>query len=163
MNARTILTTTLTTALAAAALTIVTPAASQAATSERFDRRTFDSAPVLTDAGWTMSGATAGELGGHLTLSVRASDGAMPAAGECEAADVHAVLSVAPVETFTIDTTGEICSHFLSGTPSLNAYFGAKQVEYDGTHKRARVTDGMISSGTSFLGAQGSVGLTVRW
>ena len=61
------------------------------------------------------------------------------------------------------NTTGELCSHFIDGTPTLNAYFGAKQVEYVGTHKRARVSDGMIGFTKSFLGAQGSVGLSVRW
>jgi hypothetical protein len=36
-------------------------------------------------------------------------------------------------------------------------------VSYTGTHKRARVTDGMISFQHSWLGAQGSVGMSVRW
>ena len=158
MNARS----TITAALAAAALILVAPAA-QAATVDRFDRSAFDSSPVVTGSGYTMSGATAGELGGHLSLSVQASDGTLPAQGECETADVQAVLTVAPGESFTIDTTGELCSHFIDGTPTLNAYFGAKQVSYSGTHKHARVTNGIIGFKNSFLGAQGSVGLSVRW
>ena len=107
---------TLTAALAAAALTLVTPAA-QAATSERFDRSAFDSAPMVTASGYAMSAATAGEL----------------------------------------------CSHFIDGTPTLNAYFGNKQVTYTGTHKRARVSDGIIAFKNSFIGAQASIGLSVRW
>jgi hypothetical protein len=155
--------TTLTAAAATtAALVLATPAA-QAATSERFDRSAFDRAPVVTSSGYTMSGATAGELGGHLSLSVQATDGTLPAQGQCESADVHAVLTVAPGESFAIDTTGELCSHFIDGTPTLNAFFGAKEVGYTGTHKRARVTDGMIGFKNSFLGAQASVGLSVRW
>ena len=152
----------LTVALLTAALILVAPAA-QGATLDRFDRSAFDSAPVVTGSGYTMSGATAGELGGHLTLSVQASDGTLPAQGQCETADVQAVLTVAPGETFSITTKGELCSHFIDGTPTLNAYFGAKQVSYSGSHKRARVTNGIIGFTNSFLGAQGSVGLSVRW
>jgi hypothetical protein len=148
--------------IAAAALTLVAPAA-QAASVDRFDRSTFDSTPVATASGWELEGATSGELGGYLGLSVHASDGSLPAAGECESADVRAVLTVSPGETFTITTKGELCSHFIDGTPSLNAYFGAKQVAYSGTHRRARVSNGMICFTKSFLGAQGSVGLSVRW
>jgi hypothetical protein len=158
MNARS----TLIAALAAAALVLVAPAA-QAAKADRFDRSTFDSAPVVTTSGYTMSGATAGELGGYLTLSVQASDGSLPAQGQCETADVQAVLTVSPGESFSIKTTGELCSHFIDGTPTLNAYFGAKQVSYSGSHKHARVTNGSIGFTRSFLGAQGSVGLSVRW
>lgn len=150
------------TAAFAAVLILVTPAA-QAATSDRFDRSAFDRAPVVTGSGYAMSGATAGELGGHLSLSVQATDGTLPAQGQCETADVQAVLTVAPGESFAIDTTGNLCSHFIDGTPTLNAYFGAKQVSYTGTHKRARVRDGSIGFKNSFIGAQGSVGLSVRW
>ena len=152
----------LTVALLTAALILVAPAA-QGATLDRFDRSAFDSAPVVTGSGYTMSGATAGELGGHLTLSVQASDGTLPAQGQCETADVQAVLTVAPGETFSITTKGELCSHFIAGTPTLNAYFGTKQVSYSGSHKRARVTNGIIGFTNSFIGAQGSVGLSVRW
>jgi hypothetical protein len=153
---------TLTSAFAAAALMLVAPAA-QAATVDRFDRSAFDGAPVVTGSGYAMSGTTAGEPGGYLTLSVQAADGTLPAQGQCETADVQAVLTVAPSESFAIDTTGELCSHFIDGTPTLNAYFGAKQVSYTGTHKRARVSDGIIGFKNSFIGAQGSVGLSVRW
>jgi len=158
---------TLTAALAAAAFILVAPAteAAQAATADRFDRfdrSAFDSAPVVTSSGYTMSGATAGELGGYLSLSVHATDGTLPAQGQCEPADVQAVLTVEPGESFTINTTGELCSHFIDGAPTLNAYFGAKQVTYSGGHKRARVTNGIIGFTNSF-GAQGSVGMDVRW
>ena len=126
MNARS----TLIPTLAAAALILVAPAAQAAPPSvDRFDRSAFDSAGVVTGSGYSMAGATSGELGGHLTLAVQAADGTIPAQGQCETADVQAVLTVAPGESFAIDTTGELCSHFIDGTPTLNAYFGAKQVE----------------------------------
>lgn len=153
---------TTTAALAAAALILVAPSA-QAATVDRFDRSAFDSAPVTTGSGYTMAGATSGELGGYLSLSVQAADGTVPAQGQCETADVAAVLTVSPGETFTIATTGELCSHFVDGTPTLNAYFGPRQVSYAGTHKRARVTDGIIAFTRGYFGAQGSVGMSVRW
>lgn len=159
MNARSTLTTTL---AATAALMLAVPAA-QAATRDRFDRRAFDGSPVVSSSGFAMAGATAGELGGHLDLSLQARDGTLPAWGRCETADVRAVLTVSPGESFAIATTGELCSHVVDGTPTLNAYFGAKQVRYTGTHKRARVTDGSIAFTRSFLGAQASVGLSVRW
>ena len=87
----------------------------------------------------------------------------LPAKGQCETADVRAVLTVSPGEVFAIDTTGELCSHFVDGTPTLTAYFGRKEVTYAGLRKRARVSDGIIGFRHSFLGAQGSVGLSVRW
>ena len=154
----------LTAAAATLALTLAAPAA-QAASVDRFDRSAFDAAPVVTSAGYSMSAATSGELGGHLALSVQAADGSVPTAGQCETAAVHAVLTVSPGETFTIDTTGELCSHFISGTPTLNASFRNKHVAYSGTaHRRARVVgDGIIGFTQGFLGAQGSVGLSVRW
>ena len=159
MNARR----TLIPALAAAAVILVAPAAQAAPSVDRFDRSAFDSAGVVTGSGYSMAGATSGELGGYLTLAVQAADGTLPAQGQCETADVQAVLTVSPGESFAVETTGELCSHFIDGTPTLNAYFGAKQVEYVGTHKRARVSDGMIGFTKSWLGAQGSVGMSVRW
>ncbi len=159
MNARN----TLTAVVAAAALTLMAPAAHAKPTVDRFDRFTFDSTPTVTAAGYQMENATHGELGGYLSLSVQASDGSVPAAGECESAAVSAVLTVSPGEVFTINTEGELCAHFIGGTPSLNAYFGDKQVSYSGSHRKARVSDGIIGFGHSFIGAQASVGLSVRW
>ena len=156
--------TTVTAAAAGTALVLVAPSA-DAATLTRFDRSAYDAAPVVTAAGYSISAATSGELGGYLTLSVRATDGSMPSQGQCEPAAVHAVLTVAPGEQFTIDTTGDLCSHVVDGSPSVNAYFGDKQTAYTGTaHRRARVVgDGLIASNRSWLGAQGSVGFSVRW
>jgi hypothetical protein len=159
MHARNILMTTL---AATAAMVLVAPEA-QAASRERFDRSAFDRAPVVTSTGYSMAGDTAGELGGHLSMSIQVNDGSLPAWGGCEPAHVQAVLTVSPGESFEIDTTGELCSHFLDGTPTLNAFFGNKQVDYTGSHRHARVTDGMIAFKQSWLGAQGSVGLSVRW
>ena len=159
MHARKILMTTLATS---AALALASPGA-QAATTVRFDRSAFDRAPVVTTTGYSMAGDTAGELGGHLSLSVQVKDGTLPAWGECEPATVGAVLTVSPGESFAIATTGELCSHFIDGTPTVNAYFGKKQVSYTGSHKHARVTDGLIAFKHSWLGGQGSVGMSVHW
>jgi hypothetical protein len=159
MHARKIVTTSVVTA---AALTAMAPAA-HAAQVDRFDRSAFDSSPVVTGSGYAMSGPTAGELGGHLDLSVEAADGTVPAQGQCERAVVTAVLTVSPGEVFAVRTTGELCSHVVDGTPTLNAWFGRKEVVYTGTHRRARVSDGIIGFRNSFLGAQGSVGMSVRW
>ena len=162
MNTRSIIATAIAATIASAALTLTAPAA-QGASVDRFDRSTFDSTPVVTTSGYELEGATAGELGGYLSLTVQASDGSVPVAGECEKADVRAVLTVSPGESFSIHTQGELCGHFIDGTPTLTAYFGAKQVTYSGNHKKARVGDGIIGFTNNFLGAQGSVGLSVRW
>ena len=147
----------------AAAVSLAAPAA-QAATVERFDRSAFDSAPVVTASGYSMSADTRGELGGRLELSVRAVDGSVPASGTCEKADVRAVLTVAPGESFTITTRGELCGHIVDGSPTLNASFRNRHVTYDGTHRRAQVVgEGLIAFNHSWLGAQGSVGMSVRW
>ena len=148
---------------ATAAVSLAAPTA-QAATVERFDRSAFDSAPVLTDSGYSMSAPTRGELGGHLELSVQARDGSIPAAGKCEKANVRAVLTVSPGETFTITTRGELCGHIVDGSPTLNASFRNRHVKYAGTHGRAKVVgEGLVAFNRSWLGAQGSVGLSVRW
>jgi hypothetical protein len=149
------------TAATAAVLTAAAPA--QAKTVESFDRRAFDGTPVVTASGWSLSAPTAGELGGWLDMTVTAADGTKPSNGTCELATVDAVLTVAPGESFTIRTTGELCAHFTDGTPSLFGSFGAKQMSYSGSHKKAKlVGEGFVSFGHSFLGAQGAVTLSVR-
>ncbi|HEX6148630.1 hypothetical protein [Nocardioides sp.] len=152
-------------AVAAAAAVSLSAAAAQASTVERFDRSAFDSAPVVTASGYAMSAPTRGELGGHLELSVRAADGSVPAAGACENARVRAVLTVSPGEAFTITTRGELCGHPVDGSPTLNAAFRNRHVTYSGTaHRRVKVLrEGLIAFNHSFLGAQGSVGMSVRW
>jgi hypothetical protein len=149
------------TATTAAVLAIAPPA--QAKTVESFDRRAFDSTPVVTAEGWSISAPTAGELGGWLDMTVTAADGTKPSNGTCELANVDAVLTVAPGESFTIHTTGELCAHFTNGTPSLFGSFRAKQMSYSGSYKKAKlVGEGFVSFGHSFLGAQGAVTLSVR-
>ena len=158
MNARSVL------AAAAVAVAItVTASPAHAATLESFQRSAFDGTPVVSAAGYVMAGPTSGELGGHLQLSVKAADDTVPEAGQCETATVQAVLTVADRETFTIDTSGELCT-LRDGSPRLNAYFGDKQTTYTGTHKRAKIAgDGLIAFSNSWFGAQGSVALSVRW
>ena len=113
---------------------------------------------MVSDTGYAMAGATAGELGGYLTLGSR-----RPTAPFLPRASARPPTSRpcsrSPRASRSRSTTGELCSHFIDGTPSLNAYFGAKQVSYTGTHKRARVTNGSIGFQHTFIGAQGQVGL----
>ena len=59
--------------------------------------------------------------------------------GVCEPVAVDVVLTASPGEVFTIATSGDLCTHFLDGTPTLSASFGAKQVSYSGSHRRARL------------------------
>ncbi len=149
-------------ALVATVATVAVAAPAQAKTVDSFDRSAFDATPTATAAGWSISAATSGELGGWLDMTVRALDGTTPAAGGCEPAAVDAVLTVAPGETFTIHTTAELCAHVVDGSPSL--FGGFDSATYAGSRKKARlVGDGFVGFGAGFLGAQGSVTLAVRW
>jgi hypothetical protein len=155
---------TITAAIAAAAVLVgVASAPAQAKEAASFDRSAFDATPVTTSSGWTISAATAGELGGWLDMTVAAVDGAPPSSGSCEPARDEAVLTVAPGESFTISTTAELCAHVVDGSPSLFGSFDARQVAYSGARKKAKVDGGFVGFGSGFLGAQGSVSLTVRW
>jgi hypothetical protein len=151
------------TAAAATAAVLAVAAPAQAASVEAFDRSAFDTSPDVTVAGWAISAPTSGELGGWLDMTVTVTDGSIPANGTCEPANVDAVLTVAPGETFTIHTVADLCTHLLDGTPSLFGSFGAKQTTYSGAHKKARVVgEGFVSFGRGHLGAQGTVSLSVR-
>ena len=63
MHARTILSTSLVTTLAGTALVLAAPGAQARPSYEFIDRAAFDGAPTVTEAGYTMSAATRGELG----------------------------------------------------------------------------------------------------
>lgn len=112
-----------------------------------------------------LSAATSGALGGWLSLTVTADDGTLPTTpGVCESVAVDVVLTASPGEVFTIATSGDLCTHFLDGTSTLSASFGAKQVSYSGSHRRARlVGDGLIGFKRDFTGALAAVSATLRW
>ena len=162
MHARTILSTSLVTTLAGTALVLAAPGAQARPSYEFIDRAAFDGAPTVTEAGYTMSAATRGELGGHLALTVRAVDGSLPGAGRCEQATADAVLTTSPGETWEIRTVGEICGHVTDGSPTFNAGVTKKQVTYTGPRTKVQVKTGLVSFDHSWLGAQGSVSLTLR-
>jgi hypothetical protein len=78
---------------------------------------------------------------------------------------VTAVLTVSPGEVLTVHTTGEACAHISDGTLVVNAYFGKKDVSYEGSeHKKAAVIgDGLIAAAHHWYGGQASFMGTVRW
>jgi hypothetical protein len=162
MNARTALVATLATTLAASAVVLTGPGAHARPAYELIDRSAFDGAPTAIEGGWTMSADTRGEFGGHLTLTARASDGTLPGANECEPATASATLSL-PGETWELTSTGEICDSFFGGSPS---FFGdvtkKKDVTYSGPRKKGDFTSAFISTGGDWLGALGSVSLTLK-
>ena len=162
MHAHKILGTALVTTMAGTVLVLGAPGAQARPSYEFIDRAAFDGAPTITEAGYTMSAATRGELGGHLDLTVLAVDGTLPGANQCEAATADATLTTSPGETWEISTTGEICGHFTDGSPSFNAGFGKNQVTYTGPRTRIQLKSGFVSFGYSWLGAQGSVALSIR-
>lgn len=162
MHAHRTSSTALVTTLAGTALVLAAPGAQARPSYELIDRAAFDGAPIITEAGYTMSAPTRGELGGHLTLTVLAVDGTLPGANQCEAATADATLTTSPGETWEISTTGEICGHVTDGSPSFSAGFGKNQVSYTGPRTRVQVKNGLVSFGHSWLGAQGSVALSIR-
>ena len=156
----------LATALVAATLAVV-PLAAHAADAELVSRSTFDSAPTVSSSTIHVDGATAGPLGGFLDLTARAQDGTLPAVqGDCEVADVTAVLTLSPGEQLAVSTTGEICMHQFSPTLVLQSYFDKQDVTYAGTeHRKAKIVgDGSIAaSNGTFLGFGASFSTSVRW
>ena len=150
----------------AAALTAAAVAPAQAKTTELVDRSLFDGTPERTASSLHFSGPTSGPLGGALDFTATASDGSLPTTfGSCEDVDVSAVLTMSPGEVLTVQTTGEVCAHIVDGSLEINAYFGPRQVHYEGTaHKRARlVGDGLIAGAHRIYGGQASFSGTFRW
>ncbi len=155
----------LATAIAAAALSLV-PLSAEAKSAELIDRSVFDGTPVRTASTLELAGPTAGPLGGYFELTVTAADGTLPTAfGSCEPVDVAGVLTVSPGEVLTVHTYGEACAHIVDGTLQVNAYFGKKDLSYEGSeHKKADVVgDGLIAAAHHWYGGQASFSGTVRW
>ena len=153
-------------AVLAAFAVVAAPAAAQAKTTETLDKRIFDSAAEVSAGSWHLEGASAGDLGYYLDLTVTAADGTLPTASNtCEPVGVNAVLTLPDGGRLTVTTTGEACAPFGGGTPAVNAYFGTRQVTYDGSaHKKVRVLgDGLIAAGGSWLGYQANLSATVAW
>ncbi len=126
----------------------------------------FDGTPVRTASTFEVAGPTAGPLGASYELSVTAADGTLPTAfGSCEPVDVAAVLTVSPGEVLTVHTHGEACAHISDGTLGVNAYFGKKDLSYEGSeHKKAAVVgDGLIAAAHHWYGGQATFMGTVRW
>lgn len=161
MDARTTLA-AITTTIGVAALVLTGPGAQARPSYELIDRSAFDPAPTAVAGGWTMSAPTRGELGGHLTLTLRASDGTLPGANECEEATAEATLVTTPGETFRVSATGEVCGHFADGSPSFFGAAGRKDVSYAGPRRKPHVKSAFVGFGHDWLGAQGSVSLTLK-
>jgi hypothetical protein len=158
--------TLLTTGVAAAALTIALPLSAQAKETESFSRSLFDGTPERTVSSLRLAGLTAGPLGGALDVTFTASDGSLPTVrGTSEPVDVTAVLTLSPGEVLTIRTTGEASVHQFGDVLQVNAYYGKKDVTYEGTeHKKVKVVgDGLIGAAQQWYGAQASVSGTLSW
>ena len=92
--------------------------ASAAAKTEDVNRSVFDASPEHAAASLHVDGATAGELGGAMDVTVRAIDGLSDRFGSCEPAWVKAVVTVQPGKIITVRTRGEVCAHMISGSIS---------------------------------------------
>lgn len=157
----------LATAAVAVALSAA-PVAAQAAQTESISRSTYDAGVERTAASLRVAGATSGELGGYLDVTVTAADGSLPTGSSvCEPATVDAVLTVSPGETLSVTTSGDLCTSFSGESArTFNGYFGSKDLTYDGTaHRKVRVAgDGLIAfSDISWFGGQASFSAALRW
>ena len=155
-------------AAAAAAIALsALPMTAQAATTELIDRSAYDSTTEVTAGSLHIDGATRGELGGYLDVTVTAADGSLPVGSNaCEAASVDAVLTLSPGETLTAQVAGEICTGFYGDNYTVNAAVRSRQLDYEGTaHRKAKVVgDGLISASyVPWFGGQAGFSATVKW
>jgi hypothetical protein len=163
--ARTFARTALVIASAAAVLATVPGTATAAPRTEVIDRSLFDGTPERTESSLRVDGATAGPLGGHMDMTVRATDGTLPTAfGSCEPVSVSTILTVQPGRVLTVRTRGEACAHVVDGSLSVNAGFRARNVEYQGFGrcKPRLVGEGFMAAAHSQLGGQASFFVTLR-
>ena len=153
-------------AIAAAAtllsLAVAAPAQAKPAT-ESIDRLLFDATPERTAGVLHLDGATNGELGGALDVSVIAADGTLPTTpGTCEPVVVDAVLTVSPGRVLTVHTDGEGCAHVVDGSLQVNGFFDRKDVRGGSGEKVRLVGDGLIAVSHGMLGGLASFSGTFR-
>jgi hypothetical protein len=143
------------------------PLTADAAEGTYIDRANYDATVDRTDASLRVAAATRGDLGGYLDMTLTADDGTLPTGSNvCEPATLDAVLTIAPAETFAVHTTAEACTTFSGDSIQAFAGFGAKDLEYTGTHKKAKLADreGFLSIGViDGFGGQAAFSANVRW
>jgi len=146
-------------ATAAALLSAFPGAATAAKAPQNIDRSLYDATPEHTTSSLRLDGPTAGELGGAMDVTVRASDGTLPTTfGSCERAWVKAIVTVQPGQVITVRSRGEACAHIVDGSLSFNAGFRGKDVSYQGfgrCHPKL-VGEGFISAAHTQIGGQAS-------
>jgi len=157
--------TSLIVAAACSVLAAFPASASAAPKTQTVDRSVFDATPERTAATLRVDGPTAGELGGAMDVTVRATDGTLPTVfGSCERAEVTAAVTVQPGRIITVRSHGEVCAHIVDGSLTFNAGFRPKDVTYQG-YGRCRpklVGEGLIAVAHSQLGGQASFFGTFR-
>jgi hypothetical protein len=152
----------LTAVTAAAFLTLAAPS-SNAATTELLDKSIFDATPDLTAASLHLEGATAGELGGYLDMTVVAKDGTLPTVfGACEPVVVKAVLTSSPTLTLKVRTKGEACAHIVDGTLQVVAGFDNRKVRGPACHRPRVIGEGLLSAAVHPYGGQAQLSAQIR-
>jgi hypothetical protein len=138
-------------AAAAAAIALsALPMTAQAATTELIDRSAYDSTTEVTAGSLHIDGATRGELGGYLDVTVTAADGSLPVGSNaCEAASVDAVLTVSPGETLTAQVAGEICTGFYGDNYTVNAALRSQANRESPDRRRQSRKEPVSSDGSS--------------
>ncbi len=156
--------------VAAGAAVVLTalPLTAHASTTELLDRSAYDSTTEVTAESLHIDGATRGELGGYLDVTVTAADGSLPAGSNvCERAVVDAVLTVSPGETLTAHVhRGEVCTGFYGDNYTVNATVRSRHVDYEGTaHRKVKVVgDGLVSASyVPWFGGQAGFSAMVKW
>lgn len=153
-------------ATAAVALSAL-PLTAHAAQTELVDRSAYDSSVEQTAGSLRIDGATRGELGGYLDVTVTADDGSLPAGSNvCEPATVAAVLTLSPGETLAATVPGELCTGFSADSLTVNAAVRTKDLTYEGTaHRKVKVSgEGLIAaSHIGWFGGQASFSAALKW
>lgn len=154
-------------AAAAAVALSALPFTAHASQTELVDRSAYDGSVERTAGSLRIDGATRGELGGHLDVTVTAADGSLPAGSNvCEPGTVDAVLTVSPGETLSVSARGELCTTFYGDALRVNAAFGTKDLVYAGTaHRKVKVVgDGLLAaSDNGWFGGQASFSASLKW
>lgn len=152
---------------ATVALAVGVPTSAHAAKpTEQVDKSIFDATPERTTSSLRLDGATSGELGGAMDVTVTAVDGSLPTDfGSTEPVRVKAVVTVRPGTVVTVRTRGEASAHLVDGTLQVVAFFDNGDVSFKGCKlKRAKlVGDGLISAAHSSFGGQASFSGAFRW
>lgn len=141
-------TTTITTAAIGALLTVVTAAPAMAAPRPLVDLSGTGVGAYVLDAEGTahLTGAVTGApFDGTYTATLTASDGSLPAPGDCEPATATVAVTGSRERTLRLAATGEVCGEWVDATYVVTHRFVGRYVVSESSAPRLVGTDGWTS------------------